>query len=149
MEIHMNIWKNAPTQRLFWRRRLPPFPLFSQWNLPWAKCQTALVSKSFFKYSCVFTIETPRDRFEKIEKIERIEKKKSQKQGQEDQVEVKELGGALPRALRVHWSSWPSFWLFPGLPGSLASLELHQTSLRKALFEGIIGIMFVQQRLTR
>ena len=40
----------------------------------------------------------------------------SRKEGQEDQGEIKELGGHPPSCFRVPWSSWPSFWLFPGLP---------------------------------
>ena len=58
---------------------------------------------------------------------------KSQKEGQEDQGEVKELGGT---PLGLLGSPGP-----PGLPSgsSLASLELHQTSLRTALPPGRPG----------
>jgi hypothetical protein len=49
--------------------------------------------------------------------------RKSQKEGQADQAEVNaglppRAKENLPRAFRVFWSSWPSFWLFAGLPGT-------------------------------
>ena len=44
--------------------------------------------------------------------------RKSQKEGQKDQGEVKELGRTSPSCFKVPWSSWPSFWLFSGLPGT-------------------------------
>ena len=40
---------------------------------------------------------------------------------QEDLGKVKGLGGlplAVLKCCQVPWSSWPSFWLFPGLPGA-------------------------------
>ena len=40
---------------------------------------------------------------------------KSQKESQEDQGGIKELGGTSPSCFKVLSSSWPSFWLFPGL----------------------------------
>jgi hypothetical protein len=47
---------------------------------------------------------------------------KSQKEGQEDHGGVKELGGT-PKAFRIPLSSWPSFGLFPGLPGTYLTLN--------------------------
>ena len=47
---------------------------------------------------------------------------KSQKEGQEDQGGVQELEGT-PRAFRVPLSSWHSFWLFHGLPGTYPTLN--------------------------
>ena len=41
---------------------------------------------------------------------------KSQKNGQEDQQTLKQLRGVSPSSFIPPWSSWPSFWLFPGLP---------------------------------
>ena len=41
---------------------------------------------------------------------------KSQKEGQEDQGTLKQLGGVPHSSLIPPWSSWPSFWLVPGLP---------------------------------
>ena len=40
----------------------------------------------------------------------------SQKEAQEDQGTFKQLGGAPPSSFISTWSSWPSFWLFPGPP---------------------------------
>ena len=39
----------------------------------------------------------------------------SQKEGQEDQATLKQLGGS-PSLFYLSWPSWPSFWVFPGLP---------------------------------
>ena len=41
---------------------------------------------------------------------------KSQKEGQKDQGTSKRLGAVPPSSSALPWSSWPSFWLFPGLP---------------------------------
>ena len=51
---------------------------------------------------------------------------KSKKEGQEDQGEVKELGGTPPSCFKVLWSSWPSSWLFPGLPVNPSKLLILQ-----------------------
>jgi|AntRauTorckE5430_2_1112549.scaffolds.fasta_scaffold28866_1 hypothetical protein len=40
--------------------------------------------------------------------------REDQEIGQEHQGDVKELEGTSPSHFKVPWSSWPSFWLFPG-----------------------------------
>ena len=66
---------------------------------------------------------------------------KSQKEGQEDQGEVKELGRSPPLGLLGSPGS-------PGLPSgsSLASLELHQTGLRRALLQREQPLIKLQEK---
>ena len=47
---------------------------------------------------------------------------KSQKEDQEDEGTLHQLGGA-PGSFICPWSFRPSFWLFPGLPGSPSTLK--------------------------
>ena len=50
---------------------------------------------------------------------------KSQKGGQEDHGgTLKKLGGCPLAVFITPWSSWPSFWLFPGLPENPLSLGI-------------------------
>ena len=47
---------------------------------------------------------------------------KNQQEGQVDQKRTKELGGDSTSFPKVPWSSWPSLWLFPGLPVNPSNL---------------------------